>query len=44
VFKRYFADALESGEALAVLADDGTVIGSSRFHGCEDGRCGVEIG
>ena len=44
VFKRFFAEALESGGALAVIADDGGVIGSSRFHGYDEQRSEVEIG
>jgi N-acetyltransferase len=44
VFKRFFAEALESGGALAVIADDAGVIGSSRFDGYDEQRSEVEIG
>jgi RimJ/RimL family protein N-acetyltransferase len=45
VFKAFFRDALASGGALvAVDRKDGRVIGSSRFHGYDEGKSEVEIG
>jgi RimJ/RimL family protein N-acetyltransferase len=45
VFKVFFREALESGGALlAVDARDGRIIGSSRFHGYDQGKNEVEIG
>lgn len=45
VFREFFREALESGGALVALdARDGRVIGSSRFHGYDEGRSEVEIG
>ena len=44
VFEEFFADALESGGALVVVARDGPVIGSSRFHGYDEQRSEVEVG
>ena len=45
VFKEFFREALESGGALIVLdAQDGRVIGSSRFHGYDEDRGEIEIG
>jgi RimJ/RimL family protein N-acetyltransferase len=45
VFRAFFRDALESGGALvAVDAKTRKVIGSSRFHGYDEGRGEVEIG
>ncbi len=45
VFKGFFRDALESGGALIALdAGDGRVIGSSRFHGYNEGTSEIEIG
>ena len=45
VFKRYFDDALASGGALIARdANDGNVIGTSRFHGYDEAASEVEIG
>jgi RimJ/RimL family protein N-acetyltransferase len=45
VFKVFFRDALKSGGALlAIDRIDGCTIGSSRFHGYDEGRSEVEIG
>jgi RimJ/RimL family protein N-acetyltransferase len=44
VFERFFAEALESGGALAVIADNAGVVGSSRFRGYDERRDEVEIG
>ncbi len=45
VFRRFFADALESGGALVALArSSGAIIGSSRYHGYDPQRSVVEIG
>lgn len=45
VFRKFFADALQSGGALLVLdRKDGRVIGSSRFHCYEPERSQIEIG
>jgi len=45
VFRIFFREALESGGALvAVDTSDGRIIGSSRFHGYNEGRSEVEIG
>ena len=45
VFKEFFREALESGGALiAVDARDGRVVGSSRFHGYDQGKSEIEIG
>jgi RimJ/RimL family protein N-acetyltransferase len=45
VFKVFFREALESGGALLALdRKDGRVIGSSRFHGYDEGKSEVEIG
>jgi RimJ/RimL family protein N-acetyltransferase len=45
VFRRFFAEAIESGGALVVTTDDGgTVIGSSRYHGYDQELSEVEIG
>src|SRR5215831_5142004 len=45
VFKELFRGALESGGALvAIDSKDGRVIGSSRFHGHDEGKSEVEIG
>ena len=45
VFKEFFRGAIDSGGAL-VAVDSATarVIGSSRFHGYDEGRSEVEIG
>jgi N-acetyltransferase len=45
-FGRWFADAQASGGALTVRdrADDGRIIGSSRYHGYDEQRSEVEIG
>ena len=44
-FKDFFREALESGGALIVLdANDGKVIGSSRYHGYDTEKNEVEIG
>jgi RimJ/RimL family protein N-acetyltransferase len=45
VFKGFFREALESGGALiAIDANDGRVIGSSRFHGYDSEKSEIEIG
>jgi RimJ/RimL family protein N-acetyltransferase len=45
VFQAFFREALESGGALvAVDSRDGRLIGSSRFHGYDEGKSEVEIG
>jgi N-acetyltransferase len=45
VFRRFFAEAIDSGGALAVTTtDSGAVIGSSRYHGCDEELSEVEIG
>jgi RimJ/RimL family protein N-acetyltransferase len=45
VFKGFFREALESGGALiAIDCQDGRVIGSSRFHGYDQGKSEIEIG
>lgn len=45
VFRGFFCDALESGGALLVIdANDGRIIGSSRFHGYDETKSEVEIG
>ena len=45
VFEQFFRDAIESGGALvAIDRRDGRVIGSSRFHGCDEAKGEVEIG
>jgi RimJ/RimL family protein N-acetyltransferase len=45
VFKVFFREALESGGALLALdRKDGCAIGSSRFHGYDEGKSEVEIG
>src|SRR5919197_3186276 len=45
VFAAFFREALESGGALlAVDRQDGRAIGSSRFHGYDEGKSEIEIG
>ena len=45
VFRGFFRGALECGGALiAIDAKDGSVIGSSRYHGHDVGRSEIEIG
>jgi RimJ/RimL family protein N-acetyltransferase len=45
VFQEFFRGALESGGAFIVQdAKDGRVIGSSRYHGCDEKSSEVEIG
>jgi RimJ/RimL family protein N-acetyltransferase len=45
VFREFFREALESGGALIALdSRDGSVIGSSRFHGYDPDRGEIEIG
>src|SRR5215470_15060043 len=45
VFRKFFQEAIESGGALlASDAKDGTVIGSSRYHGYDAEKSEVEIG
>jgi N-acetyltransferase len=45
VFKVFFREALESGGALLALdRNNGRAIGSSRFHGYDEGKSEVEIG
>ena len=44
-FKRFFQEALASGGALvAIDRADGTIIGSSRFHGYDEEKSEIEIG
>ena len=45
VFRQFFADALNSGGALvAIERATGQVMGSSRYHGCDETKRVVEIG
>jgi RimJ/RimL family protein N-acetyltransferase len=45
VFKDFFRESLQSGGALMVIdSRDGKAIGSSRFHGYDEGRSEIEIG
>src|SRR5688572_12245051 len=45
VFRGFFGEAMASGGALAAIdRSDGRTIGSSRFHGYDEGRSEVEIG
>ena len=45
VFREFFREALESGGTLiAMEANSGRVIGSSRFHGYDEERSEIEIG
>jgi len=45
VFKEFFREGIESGGALiAIDAKDGSVIGSSRFHGYDEEKNEIEIG
>ena len=45
VFREFFREAMESGGAfIAIDSTDGRVIGSSRFHGYDDGKSEIEIG
>lgn len=45
VFGGFFGDAMASGGALAAIdRGDGRMIGSSRYHGYDEGRSEVEIG
>lgn len=45
VFKSFFADAMDSGGALAVVdTTSGEIIGSTRFHGYDPEQREVEIG
>jgi RimJ/RimL family protein N-acetyltransferase len=45
VFREYFRGAMESGGAFVILdAKTGRVIGSSRYHGYDEGRSEIEIG
>src|SRR5690349_25132917 len=45
VFRGFFREAMESGGALIVIdAQDGRVIGSSRFHGYEAETSEIEVG
>jgi RimJ/RimL family protein N-acetyltransferase len=44
-FKVFFREALESGGAfLAIDSKNGRVIGSSRYHGFNEGKSEIEIG
>jgi len=44
-FRAFFAEALASGGALVALdRANGTIIGSSRYHGYDAKRCIIEIG
>jgi RimJ/RimL family protein N-acetyltransferase len=45
VFRGFFRESLEAGGALiAIDANDGQVIGSSRFHGFDKSKSEIEIG
>jgi len=45
IFREFFREAMESGGALiAIDSRDGTVIGSSRFHGHDEEKSEIEIG
>lgn len=45
VFRLFFSEALESGGALAAIdSRDARIIGSSRFHGYDEGKSEIEIG
>jgi N-acetyltransferase len=45
VFRGFFREAMESGGALTVIdAQDGRVIGSSRFHAYDPEKSEIEIG
>jgi RimJ/RimL family protein N-acetyltransferase len=45
VFREFFREAMESdGAFIAIDSTDGRVIGSSRFHGYDDGKSEIEIG
>lgn len=45
VFRAFFAAALASGGALAAVdVQSGRIVGSSRFHGYDEGRSEVEVG
>ena len=45
VFEVYFREAMESGGALiAIDSKDGSIIGSSRFHGYDPQKSEIEIG
>jgi len=45
VFREWLSEALESGGALtAIDIADGSVIGSSRYHGYDEDRSEIEIG
>ena len=45
VFRRFFQDALDSGGAFVVLdRNDGSIIGSSRYHGYDAEKSEIEIG
>jgi RimJ/RimL family protein N-acetyltransferase len=45
VFRRYFNGAMESGGAFLILdAQDGRVIGSSRYYGYDEAKSEIEIG
>jgi RimJ/RimL family protein N-acetyltransferase len=45
VFREFFREAMESGGALIALnSKDGSVIGSSRFHGYDPQKSAIEIG
>jgi len=44
-FKKFFSEALDSGGTLIVIdKNTGSVIGSSRYHGHDQGKREVEIG
>ena len=45
VFREFFREAMESGEAFVVLdAKDGSIIGSTRYLGYDQARSEIEIG
>jgi RimJ/RimL family protein N-acetyltransferase len=45
VFREFFRVAMASGGALAAIdVKDGRIIGSSRYHGYDEGKSEVEIG
>lgn len=44
VFRSFFRESLDSGGALIAIDGQGTVIGSSRFHGYNEDKSEIEIG
>jgi RimJ/RimL family protein N-acetyltransferase len=43
-FRSFFEESLESGGALVATLPDGTIIGSSRYHGLQPSISEIEIG